>query len=102
MFVLGSVRNPTSILHKDEESVDYYLNRAGGLTRGADRKEMHIVKSDGSALSGYMCLHTVEPGDTIIVPPKAEVRVRALPVARDLITIISQTALTIAALAFIF
>lgn len=102
VLVLGSVRNSTSILHKEKEGIEYYLSRAGGLSREADQKEIHIVKADGSAVSNFTMLRTVEPGDTIIVPPMAEVKVRLLPIARDIITIIGQTALTIAALAVIF
>ncbi len=100
--ILGAVRSPTSVLHKEEEGVDYYLNRAGGLTRQADEKEIYIAKADGSAITGFTKLRKIEPGDTVVVPPKEEEKYRWLPISRDWITILGQTLVSIAALAVLF
>ncbi|MFQ5898666.1 MAG: SLBB domain-containing protein [Candidatus Methylomirabilia bacterium] len=102
VLVIGAVRNPTSVRFKEGADVTYYLNRVGGLTKQADRKEIHIVKADGSALSGFARLRSLEPGDTIIVPPKEEKRIRALPAFRDVMTIVGQSFLSIAALLVLF
>ncbi|MBI3988059.1 MAG: SLBB domain-containing protein [candidate division NC10 bacterium] len=102
VVVIGSVRNPTSILYKPGQNLDYYFTRAGGLTSEADKKEIYLMKADGSAHVGFVKLREIEPGDSVIVPPKAAVKVRPLPVARDLLTILGQTLLSVAALVVIF
>src|SRR5947208_5745274 len=75
VLVLGSFRNSTSVQYKPGANVDYYINRVGGLSREADKKEVHIVKADGSAVASFTNIRDVEPGDSIIVPPKAEEKV---------------------------
>lgn len=78
------------------------FSRVGGFSKEADKKEIHIVKADGSAVSGFANIRTVEPGDTIIVPPKEEEKIRVLPTFRDIATVIGQTLISIAALAVLF
>jgi protein involved in polysaccharide export with SLBB domain len=97
--IVGAVRNPTSVLYQEGESLEFYLNRAGGLTPEADRKGVYIQRADGSAVIGFSKLRKVETGDAIIVPPKAETQYRPVSIARDLITVFSQTLLSIASLA---
>lgn len=100
--VVGSVRNPTSVVYLESADVDYYLNRAGGLSKEADKKEMYIQRADGSALTGFSKIRTVEAGDTLVVPPKAETQYKPISIGRDLITMLSQTLLSVASLAAIF
>jgi protein involved in polysaccharide export with SLBB domain len=102
VLVMGAVRNSTAVAFRDGEGVEYYLNRVGGFTPQADRKNVYLVRADGSAVSGFMNLRQVEAGDTIVVPPKEEEKVRFLPVFRDLTTILGQTLLSIAALVVLF
>lgn len=102
VLVIGSVRTSTSVQYQDGAGVEYYVNRVGGFTKEADKKEVHIVKADGSAESGFTNIRTVEPGDSIIVPPKEEEKIRALPTFRDVMTILGQSMITIAALAVLF
>jgi protein involved in polysaccharide export with SLBB domain len=99
VMVVGSVRNPTSVLHKENEDVQYYLNRAGGLSPGSAEKEMYLVKADGSAITGFLRLRNVEAGDVIVVPPSIEAKTRWLDVWKDLFTIGGQAALGVAAIA---
>src|SRR5437660_188629 len=77
VLVIGAVRNSTSVQHKEGAGVDYYINRVGGYSKEADKKEAHIVKADGSAISSFTNIRTVEPGDTVIVPPKEEEKIRS-------------------------
>jgi protein involved in polysaccharide export with SLBB domain len=99
IMVVGSVRSPTSVLHKEGEDLQYYLNRAGGLSPGAAEKEMYVVKADGSALTGFLRLRNIDPGDVIVIPPSVETKTKWLDVWKDLITIAGQAALGIAAVA---
>jgi protein involved in polysaccharide export with SLBB domain len=91
VLVVGSVRTSTSVQYKEGVGMDYYVGRVGGFTREADKKEIHIVKADGSAMSGFANIRSVEPGDTIVVPPKEEEKIRAISVYKDLVTIFAQT-----------
>ncbi|PYN41629.1 MAG: hypothetical protein DME00_31230 [Candidatus Rokuibacteriota bacterium] len=102
VLVIGAVRNSTSVQHKDGAGVDYYINRVGGYSKEADKKEAHIVKADGSAISSFTNIRTVEPGDTVIVPPKEEEKIRTLPTVRDIAQTIGAALLGIAALAVLF
>ena len=98
VLVVGSVRTSTSVQYKDGMGVDYYVGRVGGFTKAADEKEVHIVKADGSALSGFAKIRSVEPGDTIVVPPKEEEKIRVAPLIRDALTMLGQTLLSVTAL----
>ena len=99
VLVLGSVRNSTSVLHSPNASVDYYVNRVGGYSKEADKKEIHVVKADGSAVSGFSNIRTVEPGDTIIVPRDETTKIRWLPTIRDGFSIFGSTLSSVASFA---
>jgi protein involved in polysaccharide export with SLBB domain len=105
VLVLGSVRSSTSVLHAPGANVDYYVNRVGGYSKEADKKEIHIVRGDGSAVSGFSNIRTVEPGDTIIVPGSEESKLRIFPAIRDgfgLFGSALSTVVSLAALAVLF
>jgi len=102
VYVLGAVRNSTSVQYKEGASIDYYINRVGGFSKEADKKDAHIVKADGSAISSFTNVREIEPGDAVIVPPKEEEKIRALPTIRDIVQIIGSALLGMAALAILF
>lgn len=112
--VVGEVFNPTSLLYEPKRSVQYYLNRVGGLTKEGDKKQISIIRTDGSVMSmaqkGYHHITwdrqtrqwgagrflnvVLEPGDTIIVPRKLD-RIFWLKNTRDITQIIFQMALAL-------
>ena len=102
VLVFGSVRNPTAVVYEEGRDVEYYLTRAGGLTKEADKDELHIVKADGSAMAGFLRLRRIEPGDVIVAPAKVEAKLRTLPVIRDIATILGQFALTAGVIGALF
>jgi polysaccharide biosynthesis/export protein len=102
VLVIGAVRTFASVSYKPGEGIDHYVNRVGGLTAQADKRATHIVKGDGSAVSGFSAIRTVDPGDTIVVPPKEEEKVRWLPTIRDIAQIFGSTLISVAALALLF
>jgi polysaccharide biosynthesis/export protein len=102
VLVLGAVRNSTSVQYKEGAGIDYYINRVGGFAREADKKEAHIVKADGSAVSSFTNVRTIEPGDTVIVPPKEEEKVRSWSTIRDIVTTLGAALVGVAALAVLF
>jgi protein involved in polysaccharide export with SLBB domain len=102
ILVMGSVRSPTGIIYEDNMDVQYYLNRAGGVTREADEKGIHILKADGSAIAAFVRLRNIEPGDVIVVPPSSEPKVSWLPLLRDAVTVAGQFTLGLAGVRSIF
>lgn len=97
IITMGSVRNPSSIVYRNDENIQYYINRCGGFSVSANKKEIYILKVDGSAIVGFLKLRTLDPGDTIVVPPKYR-KFRDLSWISQIATIAGQTALTFGAL----
>lgn len=109
--VLGQVYNPTAIVYDPSLTVQAYLQRAGGPTELADTKNILVIKADGSILtekgytesrksrifpllpliSGGLMESRLGPGDTIYVPEKI-LRVDKVKMAKDVATIIGQSA----------
>ena len=91
VFVIGEVYNPNAIIHTSGGDVGHYINIVGGMTDNADKKQIYIVRADGTVVSkkteqawiiqlgtvsnhrwGFGSFRSIElnPGDTIIVPKK--------------------------------
>ena len=90
---------------QEDKDVQYYLNRAGGLTPEAASKEMYLLKGDGSAIAGFMSLRSIEPGDVIIVPPSTEAKVEYWSLMKDIASILGEVgkvAIGVAGLGVIF
>jgi protein involved in polysaccharide export with SLBB domain len=112
VHVIGEVFNPTSLQHEKGQTVSYYLRRVGGMTKEADKKQVSVVKADGSVVSiaqgnrgrlvfwdseqkswffgGFMSME-MEPGDTVVVPRKMD-RFFWLKTTKDLTQIVFQIA----------
>jgi len=112
VYVVGEVFNPTSLLYERGETVNYFLSRVGGMTKDADKKQVSVVKADGSVISmaqgnrgrliywdkthnqwstGGFMNHRLEPGDTIVVPRKID-RTQWLRNTKDITQIVFQIA----------
>lgn len=66
--IIGDVNNPGAVLWVKNQDVDYYLRMSGGLTKYADENHIFIIKADGTAVTKFARLRTIQQGDTIIVP----------------------------------
>jgi len=99
VMIMGSVRNPSSIIYRKNADIDYYINRSGGFTKNADKKEMYVLRANGSAEIGSLKSKDISLGDAIIVP--AKIKVRDLSWIAQLATISGQTMLSLAALSTI-
>jgi protein involved in polysaccharide export with SLBB domain len=73
--VLGEVQFPTSHLHRNDLDRDDYISRSGGITQLAAKKQIYLVRANGSVIaanqSGWFSngeARKVYPGDTIVVP----------------------------------
>jgi protein involved in polysaccharide export with SLBB domain len=78
VLITGQVYNAAAITFAPGKSAEWYLQRAGGATQIANRKEIFIIRANGSVVgrrSGDWYTHEVlstrlEPGDVIVVPQK--------------------------------
>lgn len=100
--VLGEVQSATSHLYRAEMSRTDYINMSGGLTSKADDDRIYVVRADGSvvARSGAAWFGSsvnVKNGDTIVVPLDTE-RMRPLPLWQAITTIVSNLAISAAAI----
>jgi protein involved in polysaccharide export with SLBB domain len=70
--VSGQVYNPVSISYVSGKKLDWYLNKAGGATHSGDKKDIYVLRVDGSVVpQGSAKDHSLRPGDAILVPEKA-------------------------------
>jgi polysaccharide biosynthesis/export protein len=48
--VFGSVYNESAFVHRPEKTVTDYLEQAGGPKKEADRRNMFLLRADGSVV----------------------------------------------------
>jgi protein involved in polysaccharide export with SLBB domain len=77
--IVGAVYDPNSFLYLGHKHAGEYLRNAGGPNRNADKRQIFIIRADGSVVSRQYLNHTlwtddkfnnqiIYPGDTIVVP----------------------------------
>jgi protein involved in polysaccharide export with SLBB domain len=77
--IVGAVYDPNSFVYRVHGHAGDYLRNAGGPNRNADRKQIFIIRADGSVVSRQYLDRTfwaddkfdrqaIYPGDTIVVP----------------------------------
>jgi protein involved in polysaccharide export with SLBB domain len=74
--VFGSVYNESAFVDKPDKTVTDYLEQAGGAKKGADRRNMLVLRADGSVIpnkggwfgGGQLSAVRLQPGDSIVVP----------------------------------
>ena len=78
VLVSGQVYNESAITFSPGKSAGWYLEHAGGSTAAANRKEIFVIRANGSVVgrrSGEWFDHDVlstklQPGDVVVVPQK--------------------------------
>jgi protein involved in polysaccharide export with SLBB domain len=77
VLVTGQVYNVTALTFAPGKSAEWYLGRAGGVNTTANRKEIFIIRANGSVIGrhsggfGNSVLATsLNPGDVVVVPQK--------------------------------
>ncbi len=101
--VLGEVQSATSHFYRPSLDRDEYINMSGGMTQRADKKRIYIVKADGSVMAksgNAWFAHSstrIDAGDTVVVPLDPE-RVSLLPILQAVTSILSNLAISAAAL----
>ncbi len=96
---LGEVFNPSTYRYdKRKSKVNNYIGLSGGLKSTADRKNVYIIKANGSVVTNEMRNvknYVLEPGDVVVVPQKIKY-VDGYKAFIDVIDAISKVALTAA------
>lgn len=67
--VEGAVNSPVAVAFVPGRNARYYVDRAGGFARSADKGRTYIVQPNGSVMRGSQ---RVEPGARIVVPGKLD------------------------------
>jgi protein involved in polysaccharide export with SLBB domain len=78
VLVSGQVYNASAISFAPGKSAGWYLQHAGGATAAANRKDIFVIRANGSVVgrgSGEWYDHNVlstrlQPGDVVVVPQK--------------------------------
>ncbi len=63
--VEGAVNSPVSVAYEQGRGTGYYVDRAGGFTRRADKGRTYVVQPNGSV---FRRSATPEPGARVVVP----------------------------------
>jgi polysaccharide biosynthesis/export protein len=78
VMVTGQVFNPTAVSYRPGKSAKWYLSQSGGPTTLANKKDIFVIRADGSVIGEKKSLFvgdtlnaTLQPGDAVIVPEKA-------------------------------
>ena len=101
--VFGEVRRESSFVYNKTYAIDDYITLAAGMTRLADEDNIYIVRANGlvDIPSGnwfkFGASRVLREGDAIIVPVDYSYRA-PLPFYRDVISIVYQGAVAIAAI----
>lgn len=99
--IIGSVRNPSTVVHRPNLEFEDYLRQAGGMTEDANKKESYIMRANGTTEATYLSVKDVRPGDTIVIPQKIETRTPQLALWQTVASIIGSLALTAAGIAVV-
>jgi protein involved in polysaccharide export with SLBB domain len=75
--VNGEVMFSTEIVYKQGESIDYYIDKAGGFTDNAKKKRLYVLNANGTASKTkkflfFRTFPNVQAGSEILVPRVAE------------------------------
>ncbi|HMG87861.1 MAG TPA: SLBB domain-containing protein [Terracidiphilus sp.] len=106
--IVGAVYDPNSFVYQEHKHAGDYLRNAGGPNRNADRRQIFIIRADGSVVSKQYLDRTlwaddkfdrqvIYPGDTIIVPEQLN-KTTLLRGLTDWSAVFSQFALGAAAI----
>ena len=94
--VLGAVGASGTIKYEPKKHINYYLDRAGGYTRQADKGGVRLVRADGRVFSGGAAKkRNVELGDAIIVPTEIKKDKNVMQSITSVVSIVSGLATSV-------
>jgi protein involved in polysaccharide export with SLBB domain len=80
VMVEGQVFNPSAVAYRPGKSARWYLSQSGGPTAMANKKEIFVIRADGSVIGSHGTLSmwsgqdlngTLAPGDAVVVPERS-------------------------------
>jgi protein involved in polysaccharide export with SLBB domain len=84
--ITGAVLLPSAVSFKKGQDLDYYIQRAGGLTADAAIGDILVIRATGGVLR-YKKGTRIELGDNVLIPTKVQsVRLRESANALQTIT----------------
>ena len=106
--IVGAVYDPNSFVFQPHRDAGAYLRNAGGPNHNADRRQIFIIRADGTVISKQSISHNlwssdqfdrepIYPGDTIVVPEEIN-KTSVLRGLTDWSAVFSQFALGAAAI----
>ena len=105
VLVMGDVLNPGALQFVPGARAETYVQQAGGLQRSADKSRIYVVYPNGAAqplsISAWNFSSLQIPPGSTVVAPKDPSPLGVLPLTREVLTLVSQIAITLASLAVI-
>ncbi|MGH2398126.1 MAG: SLBB domain-containing protein, partial [bacterium] len=99
--IIGSIKNPSTVVYRAGLGLDDYLRQAGGLTEDGNKKEMYVMRANGTTDSAYLRVKDMQPGDTIVVPQKIEAKTPQLALWQSVASVVGSIALVAAGIAVV-
>jgi len=99
--VIGSVKNPSTVVYKVGLNLDDYVQQAGGMTEDANKHEIYVMRANGSTEGAYVKIKDMKPGDTIVIPQKIEAKTPPLAMWQSVASILGSVALVAAGISVI-
>ncbi|MBN1793538.1 MAG: SLBB domain-containing protein [Candidatus Omnitrophica bacterium] len=97
--VIGAVNNAMNVLYEEGKGLDYYLEKAGGMTRHADIERTYVIRANGEAQGRFARIAEIHRGDTIVVPHDVRYRIPRDAFMMDVIDVVSRIAIGVAFIA---
>ena len=96
--IIGSVKNPTTVVYRPGMQAADYIKQAGGESADANKGEIYVVRASGITEFGYLSLKEIGLGDTIVVPQKIEITTPAIALWGTLASVFSSFMIGITAI----
>lgn len=93
--VIGMVASSGTIHWIKGKNVKYYVERAGGYTRNADKSSIRLVRANGKVEKVSSGFGRVEPGDVIIIPQRIKRQTDVFSIIEQTVSILGGMATTI-------
>ena len=99
VYVMGEVGIPSTVPYKDGAGLSYYVKQAGGYLESSSDGDEIVIQPNGKKWesSGWFFIPNadIESGATIFVPGKIEMKSDVWPVIRDVVSVVSASAVLI-------